>query len=142
MSLITRQEKGEKLTIQEMDGNLTFLEGLARPYKVYTALLTQGGTNAPVATVLENTFTGSISFAYSKAGTYEIISSANEFTQNKTLTQIQVWVNSENKPRIGAVQWETEDKLILYTYDTISNTLQTGIGGNNFLTSIEIRVYN
>src|SRR5690606_22638410 len=27
----------------------------ARPYKVYTALLTQTGTNAPVATVLENT---------------------------------------------------------------------------------------
>lgn len=28
------------------------------PYKVYTALLTQTGTDAPVATVLENTLGG------------------------------------------------------------------------------------
>jgi len=30
MPLITRQGKGEKLTIQEMDGNLTYLEGLTQ----------------------------------------------------------------------------------------------------------------
>jgi hypothetical protein len=42
MPLITRQEKGEKLTIQEMDGNLTYLDNKV-PYKVYTALLTQSG---------------------------------------------------------------------------------------------------
>ena len=30
MSLITRQGKGSKLTIQEMDGNLEYLEGLAQ----------------------------------------------------------------------------------------------------------------
>jgi len=30
MSLITRTEKGSKLTIQEMDGNLTYLESLAQ----------------------------------------------------------------------------------------------------------------
>ena len=32
----------------------------SRPYKVYTALLTQSGTDAPVATVLENTLTDDI----------------------------------------------------------------------------------
>ena len=35
--------------------------GDSRPYKVYTALLTQSGTDAPVATVLENTI-GNITF--------------------------------------------------------------------------------
>jgi hypothetical protein len=30
MSLITRQGKGSKLTIQEMDGNLTYLESLTQ----------------------------------------------------------------------------------------------------------------
>jgi hypothetical protein len=45
MPLITRTEKEEKLTIQEMDGNLTYLESLRRPYKVYTALLTQSGND-------------------------------------------------------------------------------------------------
>jgi hypothetical protein len=46
MPLITRQEKGEKLTIQEMDGNLTYLDNKV-PYKVYTALLTQSGGDNP-----------------------------------------------------------------------------------------------
>ena len=42
MALITREEKGSKLTIAEMDGNLTYLDNKV-PYKVYTALLTQSG---------------------------------------------------------------------------------------------------
>ena len=46
MPLITRQEKGEKLTVQEMDGNLTYLDNKV-PYKVYTALLTQSGGDVP-----------------------------------------------------------------------------------------------
>ena len=46
MPLITREEKGSKLTIQEMDGNLIYLDDKV-PYKVYTALLTQtGGSNS------------------------------------------------------------------------------------------------
>jgi hypothetical protein len=44
MSLITRQGKGSKLTIQEMDGNLEYLEGLA-----------QGGGTIPVETVYPTT---------------------------------------------------------------------------------------
>ena len=46
MSLITRTEKGSKLTIAEMDGNLTYLDN-KMPYKVYTALLTQSGGDDP-----------------------------------------------------------------------------------------------
>jgi len=59
MTLITRQGKGEKLTIQEMDGNLEYLEGLSQaaelgvaglaadlqaavPHKTYRARLTAG----------------------------------------------------------------------------------------------------
>lgn len=34
MALITREGKGEKLTISEMDGNLTYLDNKV-PYKVY-----------------------------------------------------------------------------------------------------------
>jgi len=42
MELITREGKGSKLTIQEMDGNLNYLDNKV-PYKIYTALLTQSG---------------------------------------------------------------------------------------------------
>lgn len=46
--------------------------GDSRPYKVYTALLTQSGTNAPVATVLENTLNGNVTFSFISTGIYEI----------------------------------------------------------------------
>lgn len=35
MGLVTREEKGSKLTIQEMDGNLTYLENLTEPIGVF-----------------------------------------------------------------------------------------------------------
>ena len=47
MPLILREEKGSKLTIQEMDGNLVYLDNKV-PYKVYTALLTQSGGDDPL----------------------------------------------------------------------------------------------
>ena len=47
MPLILREEKGSKLTIQEMDGNLIYLDNKV-PYKVYTALLTQAGSASQV----------------------------------------------------------------------------------------------
>lgn len=41
-----------------------------RPYKVYTALLSQTGTDAPVATVLENTLGGEVVWTRPSAGAY------------------------------------------------------------------------
>jgi len=43
----------------------------SRPYKVYTALLTQSGTDAPVAKVLENTL-GTVTFIYEGTGLYRV----------------------------------------------------------------------
>ena len=45
---------------------------LNKPYKVYTALLSQSGTSAPVATVLENTLNGNVTFSFISTGIYEI----------------------------------------------------------------------
>lgn len=42
----------------------------SRPYKVYSALLTQTGTNAPVATVLENTLDGTPVWTRDYIGSY------------------------------------------------------------------------
>ena len=54
-----------------------------RPYKVYTALLTQTGTSAPVATVLENTLGGEVVWTRDGSG-YYIATSSGLFTENKT----------------------------------------------------------
>jgi uncharacterized protein (TIGR02145 family) len=73
MSLITRQGKGEKLTIQEMDGNLEYLEGLSQaaelgvaglaadlqaavPHKTYRARLTASEIDWPGYGFLYNWF--------------------------------------------------------------------------------------
>ena len=49
------------------------------PYKVYRALLTQTGTDAPVATVLENTIGANITYNYNSAGQYVAVSDINLF---------------------------------------------------------------
>lgn len=54
----------------------------ARPYKVYTALVTQTGTDAPTAIVLENTL-GNITFTRTGVGVYHIVSDGL-FTIDKT----------------------------------------------------------
>ncbi len=46
-------------------------------YKVYTALLSQSGTNAPVAIVLQNTLGGAVTYEYfteEAPGSYKILS--------------------------------------------------------------------
>jgi hypothetical protein len=43
-----------------------------KPYKVYTALLTQTGTNAPTFTILENTLGITLTPSYTGTGSYQI----------------------------------------------------------------------
>ena len=51
--------------------------------KVYRALLTQTGTDAPVATVLENTLGGEVVWSYTNVGDY-LATLSGAFTANKT----------------------------------------------------------
>ena len=52
-----------------------------KPYKVYTALLTQSGTDAPVATVLENTIGGGDAiYSRDTTGEYTVIFGVDIFT--------------------------------------------------------------
>lgn len=92
-------------------------------YAVYTALLSQSGTDAPVATVLENTLGGIVVWSYSDVGEY-FGTLAGVFVLNKTFV-------------IAAV---------LNGYAYIDNVDAVGIfsgDGNDVLdgTAIEIRVY-
>ena len=71
MPLILRQTKGDKLTISELDGNFTYLETLATPnYLIYRSMISQTGTDAPTAIILENTLNADLSFSYSNLGFY------------------------------------------------------------------------
>ena len=59
------------------------LGGGGASYLKYVALLTQTGTDAPVATVLENTLGGTVVWARSEVGVYTA-TLADAFTANKT----------------------------------------------------------
>ena len=104
-----------------------------RPYKVYTALLTQTGENAPVATVLENTI-GDIVWARISEGSYEGIL-ANAFTNNKTF----ILVGANLSDGTSEITFETSaflSKIFLATY--AARLTSDGLLIN---TPIEIRVY-
>jgi hypothetical protein len=105
-----------------------------RPYKVYAALLTQTGTNAPVATVLENTI-GNIVWTRGSTG-YYIATLSAAFTTNKTVVLF-------GNP---AYTIPTIDIIVnLGSINSIDiNTIISGVLADNSFnkTFIEIRVYN
>ena len=70
-------------SIYEKEDTSKAVGGSTPIYKSYTALLTQTSTNNPVATVLENTLGGAITFARVGGGVYTLTLS-NAFTANKT----------------------------------------------------------
>jgi hypothetical protein len=98
-----------------------------RPYKVYTALLSQSGTNAPVATVLENTLGGVPTYQRNTQGAYQLTLS-NAFINLKTA--LFITDSSASQLRI----YRSSASVINIEMSTGDNTLL-----NN---TIEIRVYN
>lgn len=106
-----------------------------KPYKVYTALLTQSGIEAPTALVLENTLGAIIEYTYISPGQYRVTAS-NIYTANKTIVFIgggdQVTLPANYNYEIGSTS-----TIGLYTKDgtTFSNDKL-----NN--TSFEVRVYD
>ena len=74
-------------TIANQAVNLGQVQTTLRPYKVYTALLTQSGTSAPTAIVLENTLGGTVFWSYFNTGSY-IGTLTGAFNTTKTTVQI------------------------------------------------------
>lgn len=103
-------------------------------YKVYTALLTQTGTSAPVATVLENTI-GAIVFGYDQPGTYTLTLSG-AFPAAKTWVIINASVAASDFSITFSISRLSDNVLNLSSHTTFNpeNDLISG-------TAIEIRVY-
>ena len=99
-------------------------------YKVYTALLTQAGTAAPVATILKNNTGATFTWARTGSGTYTITASSNTFTSNKTI----VFFN------LGEYTFASQQPWVR-TSDTV---ITLPLGGDGRITngSFEIRIYS
>ena len=108
-----------------------------RPYKVYTALLSQSGTDDPTAIVLENTLGGlPVTFGFEDVGT---------FTVNHVSFEVgKTWVVFQN-PYFDANEVETR-AYVPYNGTVFLKTMEAGAPAGDFLgdfpASLEIRVYN
>lgn len=108
--------------------------GAASLYQVYTALLTQSGENAPVATVLENTL-GNIVWTRDAEGEYRA-ELEGAFTINKTVIFCCANTGQGNSVIFDADDDETT--IHLSTSDFENNLFDSLLDN----TPIEIRVYN
>lgn len=105
----------------------------AKPYKVYTALLSQSGTSAPVATVLENTLGGTVVWSRVSIGEYRG-TLTGAFTANKTVV-LQGGTAAFKSTNSFPV---TVDYVQVKTFNPSTLTSEDGILVSY---SIEIRVY-
>lgn len=107
----------------------------SKSYKSYIALISQTGTNAPTANVLENELGGSITFSYLSPGIYQADSNSL-FTAGKTTTSISGCNKSD-----AILNFFSYDKDVcpLFSYH-----LFTSANANDIIqrTTIEIRVYD
>lgn len=101
-------------------------------YLVYVALLTQTDTDAPVATVLENTLGGTVVWSYDSTGSY-YATLAGAFTADKTLVFMQPQTSNISL----AVKRDTDDAVYMETTDLSTTPSDELLNG----TPIEIRVY-
>lgn len=104
--------------------------GSANP-KVYVALLNQTGTNAPVATVLENTLGEVPTFTYNSNGNYTLNTASAILLATKTVVSISNVLDIGNPMAIYAGR-TSDTAIVINTYsmnDLLANT------------AIEIRVY-
>lgn len=112
---------------------------VARPYKVYTAILTQTNTNNPTATVLENTLGGTITWVRYLDGRYRADLSYAGYILNKTIgfaTPSGISLAASNQT-IKVFAGSNASELIVYTIE--NGVLTDGILHK---VPIEIRVYN
>lgn len=117
--------------------------------KRYVALLTQSGTDAPVATVMENSLGGELVWSYSAAGIY-IATLVGAFpVANKLFAPNLVIADSANVVirGMGLFQWNDADSIFLISVsgqiDGQGDPLRFGAASNDLLSStpVEIRVY-
>jgi len=111
------------------------------PYKVYTALLSQTGTAAPVATVLANTLGFTPVWSRLAQGRYAITFTSGTAPLNKRVTFI-----SYNSDANGATATEggteVDDVIGLNTWSTSGTpTFQDGLMIDTEKTSFEVRIY-
>lgn len=111
------------------------------PYKVYTALITQTGSNAPVATVLANTTGETYTWNYLGVGNYRMVVNGGNtpFIVNKTFILLGLGaISAAADPYTFYYDpfISTTNSIVFFVND--KNGMDDGVLNN---ASLEIRVY-
>ena len=126
---------GTRTVVADASGNLS-ATGVG--YRVYTALLTQTGTSAPVATVLENTLGINITFTRSSTGFY-LTNTDNLFNEQSKMVFFATPSTSNSGVGIGISKAVGVARIEMKTTDSVGSISD---GAMSSPASIEIRVYN
>lgn len=106
-----------------------------RPYKVYTALITQSGTDAPIANVLENTLGTTVTWTRVGAGYYKATISTGLFMTAK----LAVFISPVSQSPMNTMTWQqSTNNDINFFLEKLDGTFIDGLNFN----PVEIRVYN
>lgn len=130
---VDTQEK--KSTLSNSYSEIYTIEDIAdqvTPYDSYVALLTQDGTNAPTAVVLENQL-GTVLFQYDGLGDYRVLSPSGAFELGKTF----VSALSTGNTNIG-IDHTSNGLIYISTWLLAADAPDNGLLTN---APFEIRVY-
>ena len=111
-----------------------FANSYSLGYTVYTALITQSGTAAPTAVVLQNTTGGTITWTRVSVGSYKAAISGVTFVENKTAVLLG---NTNVAMSIAALRKTTTDVTLeqkLISTNASTDALDDVV--------IEIRIYS
>lgn len=131
---------GQVLTATDTDGSVAWQDRL--PYKIYTALIIQDGTNTPTAIELENTTGATMSFTRISQGNYMMTSSSSVFTTvNQTSLSLQSNLNGvDSTPSVANISYVSSTQIEFYTAK-IDNTGGTYSDSCLNRALLEIKIY-
>lgn len=121
---------------KQIISTISDIGGYTPPYKVYTALLTQTGVNAPVATILENTLGYVPTLGYLINGFYTI---TGVFDKTKTLIFSSARATNNTKSYVNHNSNTVIQILTLGPGDALADDI---LSASDYPFSIEIRVYD
>lgn len=113
-------------------------ERIKESYKVYTAILSQSGTDAPTATVLENTLGFNITYGRSAVGAYQFYPESSFFVVDKTFCSVTNNTSVTSSSYAGGGIFDSTEGWII-TYDNAGAQIDFNVPYGVYL---EIRVYN
>lgn len=100
--------------------------------KVYRALLSQSGTDAPVPTVLENTLGEDPTTGYDSNGNYKIETSGNVFVSGKTFVTMTHIINGD-PAKTASFTKTSETRIAIYSF-------ASGVGADDIFSNTEIQI--